>query len=442
VALALTLVACACAPAEPPRERPNIVLVLSDDQDRTHLGFAGHPVARTPALDRWAAQGTVFRNGHTAPRCRPTLAGLLTGRLPHQTGVTANQLDAPLGARALEESLPALLERAGYATYAEGKYWEGDPRAAGFGHGPLRAEGERFLNEDGFVREGQDELFRFLDSVGDRPFFVWYAPQLPHEPRTPPERFTDALDPRRLPVPTWVREEDRRDFVVQELISLGMVSWLDEGLSELQAKLASLGLERDTLVVFLIDNGWANGAASKGTPYERGVSTPFLFHAPGWIEPGRVRDELVSFVDVMPTLLDFAGVEAPEGYAGRSLRPLLEGEATEERAFLAGACYPVATTGPPEGEAYALYARDARWKYVRWLRDVRAADNDALLHITHRFVPFPAHARGEEELFDLAADPNERVDLAGDPARAQELARLRETALAWWRRTGGAPFPE
>ncbi|MEC9352375.1 MAG: sulfatase-like hydrolase/transferase, partial [Planctomycetota bacterium] len=110
-------------------EKPNIVFIISDDHDNEHLGFMGSEMAQTPNLDRLARTGTVFPVSHLPmSRCHPTLASFLSGRWPHQSGIYYNY-----GARKLspENSLPAQLKKAGYASYVEGKYWEGDPREMG-----------------------------------------------------------------------------------------------------------------------------------------------------------------------------------------------------------------------------------------------------------------------------------------------------------------------
>ena len=129
-------------------ERPNVVFIISDDHDFEHLGFMGNRTVHTPTLDRLAEAGTVFTHAHLPmSRCHPTLASFLSGRWPHQTGIYYNFGPRPLNPK---NSLPSLLKKAGYATYVEGKYWEGDPRKMGFTHGKGKTAGT-------FVRKGQDE---------------------------------------------------------------------------------------------------------------------------------------------------------------------------------------------------------------------------------------------------------------------------------------------
>jgi arylsulfatase A-like enzyme len=214
-----------------------------------------------------------------------------------------------------------------------------------------------------------------------------------------------------------------------------MGAWFDDGLAALRAKLAECGELEDTLFVFLIDNGYANGFPSKGTVFEKGLRTPIVVSWPKAIDGGRTRPELVSSVDLYRTILDYAGVTAPADAAGTSLRAALEGRAPETAGVLYGAGYRPRERGPqsPADAVYALYARTPRWKLVHYVRPVEPEQ----YHFFHEFAAFPAAERGQSMLFDLERDPYEREDLAGDPAHAELVEELLEGALAWWRDGGG-----
>lgn len=410
-------------------DRPNLVLIVSDDQDYEQLGFMGHAQVHTPSLDALARAGSVFPVAHvTMSRCRPTLAGLLDGRFPHQNGIFYNRGERNLSP---EQALPRLLRDAGYATFQGGKFWEGDPRDFGF-----TDVGE---DADAFVRESQASLARFLEAnAGKRPMFIWWAPKIPHLPHDPPKRFLDTIEEASIPVPAWVAPRRADEFREREHLSLAMVEWLDSGVGELIDGLRAAGVLDSTLCLFLIDNGYANGLVSKGSPAEKGVRTPLVFTWPGHIAAGKRLDALVSTVDVYPTLLDYAGVATPPGVAGVSLRRLLEGGHEMPRTCLYGAIY------PPEPElgitpakaALALYARDDAWKYVLYLQDVSKTEQGRFTAFAAtRVVPWQ---RGQEELFDLRADPHELADLSGDPTQRARMERMRSEVLAWWRDTGGA----
>jgi uncharacterized sulfatase len=414
--------------APPPEaDRPNIVLVLSDDHDNRHLGFEGNQLVRMPTLDRLAAEGIVFGGAHVPmSRCRPSLAALLDGRYPHQNGILDNQTDRTLRRKNV---LPELLKRAGYATFMGGKFWEGNHHSMGF-VAPERQD------RNGFVREGQAELLAFLDEhAGTRPLFVWWAPLLPHGPFEPPERFARPFAEAQPPLPEGFRGDAQR-YREAERTLFAMEAWFDDGLRELEDALGERGELDDTLFVFLIDNGWSNYRPSKGSVFEQGLRTPLFFSGAGLDAGGGRRiDVPVSTVDVYPTLLELAGVRVPGSAAGRSLLPLVAGRETPEDGVVCGAAFTPPRRGGatrPERDVYALYARTTRWKYVLYLRDVRPERSK--IHVG--MGPFPARDRGDAELYDLVADPHELEALSG-PEHEEVAARLRRHALDWWRTTGG-----
>ena len=418
-------------------ERPNIVLLLSDDQDFEQLGFLGHPAARTPTLDALAEAGVVFTTAHVAAsRCRPSLASLLSGRFPHQHGIFYNEGPATLDP---ESSLPRLLEEAGYATFLGGKFWEGEPSAMGFQAG---------RDDDGFVRAGQAELFRFIDEhAGREPLFLWWAPVIPHWPHDPPPEVLARIDEAAIPVPAYFAG-DPAEFRAEERPFLAMGAWLDDGVRALREKLAEAGVLEDTLFVFLIDNGSATGTVSKGSVFEKGLRTPVVVSWPRGIAGGARSDELVSSVDEYATLLDYAGVRVPTDRPGRSLRPMLEGLAgvyggdSVGRDVLCGAMYPraAAVDDPsPAANVLALYARTKEWKYVLYFRRLNER-TDEMFRVKSVLAPSLERAPGDEDLFQLVEDPYEQRDLSHEPAHAEILRALRERALAWWEETGGVPL--
>mgnify|MGYP001166121780 CR=1 FL=1 len=392
---------------------PNILLAIADDLDPDHLGFAGNPLARTPNLDRLASAALSFSVLYAQPVCRPALATLLSGRWPHQTGILRNKqttgLD-PAGA------LPARLRERGYTTYCAGKFWEGDHHAYGFSApDDLDTSFARYA-------EGQDELFEFLErNAATGPWFVWWAPSLPHVPHDPPARFRRPFEDAAIPIPKWL-SEDEESYATSERALLAMDSWLDDEFARVVAKLEELGERDETLIVFLADNGWSSSLPSKNSPHEKGVRSPLLVAPPGSTHGRRVETR-VDLVDVTATLLDYAGAPLNATSPGHSLRPWLEGRAGPVRERLFGVAYDRSLEGAPEDAAYALYARDERWKYILFLRTIG-----------------PVKA-GQQALYDLAGDPFELHDLAaskvGESGVDQRLAAFRAAALDWWRTTGG-----
>jgi arylsulfatase A-like enzyme len=273
--------------------RPNIVLIISDDQAWTDYGFMGHSAIETPHLDQLARESIVFRRGYVPTAlCRPSLMTLVTGHYAHKHGVTGND-PSPKYARPGTpeererraelitfidrlETVPTLLAERGYLSHQSGKWWEGNYRRGGFTHGMTRGfpePGGRH-GDDGLKigREGMEPIREFLDEAvsRDRPFFVWYAPFLPHTPHNPPERLLEKY-----------RTEDRPLTVAKYF---AMCEWFDETCGELLEMLEQREVRDNTLVIYVTDNGWIQDPESPGyaprskqTPYEGGVRTPILF---------------------------------------------------------------------------------------------------------------------------------------------------------------------
>ena len=183
---------------------PNIVLIFSDDHAWTDYGFMGHQIVNTPNIDRLASEGVVFPRGYVPTAvCRPSLMTMVTGLYPHEHMITGN--DPAGGSRTPKfpreellahidklETLPEILKDYGYLSHQSGKWWEGDYKRGGFTHGMTR--GERH-GDDGLIigRNGMDSVFQFVDFAIEeqKPFYLWYAPFLPHEPHNPPQRLLD-----------------------------------------------------------------------------------------------------------------------------------------------------------------------------------------------------------------------------------------------------------
>jgi arylsulfatase A-like enzyme len=409
-------------PSAPRPVRPNIVLAIADDLDPDHPGFAGNALARTPNLDRLAAQGSYFPALYVQPVCRASLAVLLSGRWPHESGILNNGIEKVLDPAG---TLPQRLAEGGYRSYCAGKFWEGEPPRFGF-TAPAR-------NDSGFGRTGdQGELFRFLEQSADEgPWFLWWAPSLPHTPHEPPARFASAFAETPVPIPAGIRGSPE-EYVASERACLAMEAWLDDEFGALVAKLQALGEWDQTVVLFLSDNGWATGLPSKGSPSEKGIRSPLIVSVPERTA-GRRFEGPVALPDVHATVLDYAGVAAAPGDRGQSLRPWVEDRPGAPRAAVCGAAYTRHGRGGAEGRVYALYARDERWKYVLYLVDVTSADIPA----GSRHAPLFLRRAGTEELFDLHADPREEHDLSGGGEHVERLRALRAAATDWWSASGG-----
>ncbi len=375
----------------------------------------GHEAISTPNIDRLAKESLTFTRGYVpSSLCRPSLMSIITGRYPHQHKVSGN--DPPRGTDRTEMlkhirgavTLPKLLGDAGYVSLQTGKWWEGNYALGGFTQGMTHgdpARGGRH-GDDGLAigRQGLAPIYDFLESRGDKPFFIWYAPFLPHSPHNPPDRLlakyrgkTDSLHVARY----WA-----------------MCEWFDETCGELLDYLDREGLAENTLVVYIADNGWIQdpespryAERSKRSPYEGGVRTPIMFRWPGHIAPRRDDDTPVSSIDLAPSILAACGIDPPKGMSGFSLLES-RGLAPRRDEGVYGEIFEhdVADIDNPAASLLFRWCVADRWKLI---------------------VPHGDRAKdGPVELFDLAADPHETKNLAErEPETVQRLsARLDD----WW----------
>jgi uncharacterized sulfatase len=449
-ALAVALLSAAAACAQP-STRPNILFIISDDHAWTDYGFMGHPKIETPHLDKLAARSAVFPRGYVPTAlCRPSLATLFSGLYAHQSGITGND-PTPLpgttkkGAKKQDESgeykrlrekliaktdrqpkLAQLLGEAGYLSHQSGKWWEGSYRRGGFTHGMTRGfpePGGRH-GDDGLAigREGLAPIFDFIDHAvgGKKPFFLWYAPFLPHTPHTPPDRLFRKYKAKGI----------ASDHVARYY---AMVEWFDETCGQLLDRLEAKGLAQNTLVVYVGDNGWiqqenAPGYAprSKQTAYEGGIRQPTLFSWPGTIRPGNRGTQLGSSIDIVPTALAAAGLAAPPQLPGINLLPVLKSGAPTPRDHVFGETFAhdVADIDRPvESLVYRWVIQD-RWKLLLTYDGTVSA----------RYASSNPRTEKRPQLFDLLADPHETKNLARD--HPDVVARLAAKLESWWPATG------
>ena len=428
---------------------PNVVLILSDDQHWGDYGFMGHEQLRTPALDRLARESLVFTRGYVpSSLCCPSLASLITGRYPHEHKIVGNDppdtpsapRGSPAGRAAFEAgrermnrhleawpTLPKLLGAHGYRSLQTGKWWQGDFRHGGFDEGMTK--GQR--HGDAGLSIGRQSMQPIKDFVtrcrgAGQPFFVWYAPMLPHDPHDPPAELVEhyASKTDSVHVARYWGNVERFDRTVGELLDF----------------LDAEKLSADTLVVYVTDNGWLQrpdaarfAPRSKLSPYDGGLRTPIMLRRPGAITP-RTSEALASSLDLLPTVLAACGVPAPAGLPGVNL---LDDAAVAARDQLFGACY-THTLVDLDDPARSLMWRwtirrdgDHLWKLVE---PASARGGSGFPQWEGRSVAPEDQARyerGEIELFDVAADPRETKNLAGE--RAGVVANLQASLDAWWK---------
>ncbi|HYH55870.1 MAG TPA: sulfatase-like hydrolase/transferase [Anseongella sp.] len=412
-------------------ELPNIVYIVSDDQAWTDYGFMRHSHIRTPHLDSLALQGRTFTRGYSvAPLCSPSIATLITGVYPQQHGITGNDpvfsFDGKQYSREwmLERSkhyntylerfrqyptLAELLKERGYLSFQSGKWWAGSWEDGGFTggmtHGDPANNGRHGDEGLAIGRKGMQPVFDFIDQATgqNKPFFLWYAPFLPHAPHTPP----DSLLTRYL-------EKAPSGSVARYW---AMCEWFDITVGQLLQKLEEKGITENTLVVYACDNGWiqdpqrpnAYMPGSKQDPNEMGIRTPLIFKWPARVEPGLDTATLVSTIDIMPTVLGAASINPSPDMPGLNV---LDAEALRRRT--------------------AIFALD-------FDHDMVAAD-DPGASLQHRMiltnpwkliVPDTANEPGKQpELYNIFEDPFERKDLAGShPEIVRELGKRLDD---WW----------
>ena len=424
--------------------RPNIVMIVSDDQAWTDYGFMKHAAIQTPHLDRLAARSALFRRGYSpTPLCRPSLMSMITGLYPHQHGVTGNdprqspalpaEQYAALRTKLISAidrtpTIPKRLSELGYVSLQTGKWWEGNYSRGGFTHGMTRGfpqPGGRH-GDDGLEigRKGLQPIREFVDrAVTDqKPFFVWYAPILPHSPHTPPARLLKKYQTAERPI------ELARYFA--------MCEWFDETCGELLDYLDQKQLSQNTLVIYVTDNGWiqatpemqlgrewSHGFAprSKQTPYEGGIRTPIMFSWPGKIPPADL-DVAVSTIDVYPTVMAATGLTTPETLPGKNLLPLMTEQQPLERPFLCGESYShdVVDLENPEASLITRWCLEGRWKLI--LTYPAPEDRYSFVHAVNEHGP---------QLFDVQQDPFEQKNLAKE--HADVVQRLTAALQATWK---------
>ena len=439
LAFAGALVGCLIASADQADagdQPPNIVFILSDDQAWTDYGFMGHPHIQTPNLDRLADQSAVFRRGYVSTAlCRPSLATLITGLYAHRHKISGNDpshvLAQPQSAeyRDLQAqlishidrypTLPKLLGENGYLSHQSGKWWEGNFRRGGFTHGMTRGFpqlGGRH-GDDGLKigREGMEPVFDFIDqAVNDKkPFFIWYAPFMPHTPHNPPERLLSKY-------------RGKVDSLF-EARYYAMCEWFDETCGQLMDEIEQEGLTESTLFVYVGDNGWiqdpnAGGYAprSKQSPNEGGTRQPILLSWKGVIQP-QEREELVSSIDLAPTMLSAAGVEIPRHMPGLDLMPLVRDGTplARDTIFGEGFAHDIADIEKPESSLLYRWVIQGKWKLL--------LTYDGALG---RYADSHPRTERRPQLFDLHADPHELNNLASE--NPDVVAELAAKISDWW----------
>ena len=432
-------------------DKPNIILVMADDQGWGDTGYNGHPFVQTPALDAMAKSGLVFDRFYAAaPVCSPTRASVLTGRTPMRTKVTNHGRYM----RPHEQTIAETLKSAGYVTGIFGKFHLGsgqpdspcNPAGAGFDEwvvGLNFFDNDPYLSRNGKVehREGKGSVILMDDALaflkqhkdGDRPMFtvIWFPS--PHDPH---EEVPDG--------PNLYADQENAGYYRE-------ITLLDQQIGRLRGELKSMGIAENTILWYCSDNGGlvqetSGGRAKKGSIYEGGLRVPAILEWPARKLQGRTAVP-VSTCDLFPTLLSMAGVESdfPHQLDGIDLSDIIAGK--------------VQKRSKPLGFWHKFQQGQATWsdrilKAImekqqagapepydppRMRKDVDAfpqfAENNATGHAAWNDWPWKLHRIDGEryELYNLERDPLETTDLSTQPEQRQRLQRMQKELDAWMR---------
>ncbi len=440
------LIALVCiAGAARSSPRPNIVLIMTDDQGSGDLGVAGNPVIDTPHIDRLAREAATMTTFYVSPVCSPTRAALMTGRYNYRTRV----VDTFKGRSMMEPSevtVAEVLREAGYTTGIFGKWHLGDnyplrPSDQGFDQSLIHRggglaqpsepiENDRRYTDPILFRNNQqvqaqgyctDVFFgaaiEFIRTAAARqqPFFAYVTPNAPHGPfHDVPQALYEKYRQRDL-TPVLLGAAKDADTVAR---IYAMVENIDENVGRLLAELDRRGLSERTIVIFMTDNGPNTRRyvgplrGMKSEVYEGGIRAPFFIRWPERLRAGATSDRIAAHIDVMPTLLDAAGVALPAGLRldGRSFLPLLEGGAVDwpDRHLVLQT-----HRGDVPVPFHNAAIRNQRWKLVH--------PSGAGRETMPQNIPY--------ELYDLAADPGEHHNRA---AEQPEIVRGLKAAYDDW----------
>jgi arylsulfatase len=427
--------------------KPNIILMMTDDQGYGPVGRHGHPFIRTPNMDKLYDTSTRFTRFLVCPTCSPTRSAIMTGRHPMRNGVTHTILERER--MTLDATiLPQVLKPAGYTTAIFGKWHLGDedpyqPHNRGFDkafiHGaggigqayncscadvpnnsyfdPVIKEDGTFVKTHGFCTDvfftaAQGWIKQVKD--GDQPFFAYIATNAPHGPFLAPEKNKKRFLEMGM-------EQKHAGFY-------GMVENIDENVGRLLANLDKWGLMDNTVIIFMSDNGTTGGGAGragqrlgkseykcynagmkgmKGSPDEGGVRVPFFVRWDGHIKQGQEIDSIAAHIDILPTLAALADAKIPKSQVeGRNLLPLIEHPDLdwEDRYFVTHVCRWKTGADPNDSKFNKMAIRNQRYRFV---------NNNAL--------------------YDMVQDPGQKTNVIDQ--HPDIVAEMRAFYEGWWQKT-------
>ncbi|MHB0753731.1 sulfatase-like hydrolase/transferase [Polaribacter sp. M15] len=393
---------------EKTQNQPNIVFILSDDQSWTDYSFMGDENIETPRIDQFAKESLTFTRSYVpTPLCSPSLATIITGLYPKDHGILgndkvyervkgdhkasrANRSEAYkpiITAFEKQMTLPDMLKEKGYLSFQTGKWWHGNHKVGGFDYGMTHGDPKRGGRHGDFgltiARKGLDTINSYVNLAlkEKKPFFLWYAPFLPHRPHNPPARLFEK----------YKKKTDSEHLAKY----WAMIEWFDETCGQLFDLIDDKGLTENTLFVYVCDNGWRQNPDksdymkdSKRAPYDMGIRTPIMYKWAGKIKPEMNNTTITSSIDMVPTVLDILNIEKPKNLPGVSV---LDKKALEARKGIFGEVY-----------AHDFDSIENSMYY-----------NMAIFPPYKIIVPDPVRKKNEVvQLFNIDTDPYEKNNIA------------------------------
>ena len=416
------------------KNRPNVVLIITDDQGYGTVGVHGNDQVRTPYMDRLANEGVAFDRFYGHPLCSPSRAALMTGRYFYRTGILHTSRGGALMSGD-EVTAAELFRDAGYRTGIFGKWHLGDNypmrpmdqgfekavwhKGGGIGQAPVRPnsyfdsllwrEGEDFQAKGYCTDVFFDEALVFIEEYQSEPFFIYIPTNAPHGPLEISDEYADPY-----------REMGLDDSVAR---IYGMVENIDDNIGRLLELLERLGLDEDTIIIFTSDHGPAGGRynaglrSTKGDVYEGGIRVPYFMRWPKGLPAGFKTDKIASHIDVLPTLLSLCNVDSPSDLRmdGVDLTPLIRGHDVE---WLDRTLFIQTHRGSRPRQYHNCTALTQRYKWLgypgtggQW--DFETSSTDPVM-----------------ELYDLEDDPGEEKEIGGQ--RPDFVAQMRKDYDAWF----------
>ena len=407
---------------------PNIIIFIADDVSWDDFGCYGNPIVQTPNIDKLATQGIKFTNFYlTASSCSPSRNSIMTGRYPHNSGAAELHTEPPLQMLSFAE----LLKKQNYYTVQSGKFHMGDYARRGFD----------VINEDPDKNgDGGENLWvkALQERPDDKPFFMWFAAYDAHRVWGPNE-FSGSHNPDEIIPPFYL------DNGTGTKSDLGKyydeIKRFDFFIGLVNEELKRQEVLNNTVIIVMADNG-RPFPHSKTRVNDRGMKSPFIIYWPDRISnKGSTSHSLVSAIDIAPTLLQLAGLEAPEQFQGLSFEKLIVNPEAQHRNYV------FAEHNWHDYEAHERMVRDKNYLYILNSRPLfpQVGPADAvgspsfaeLNRLKEKGALSPAQAdifmvpRPKEELYDCIKDPLQLLNLASVPNRQGELLKLRKIMVEW-----------